>query len=53
MLVKEIPKGVKVIKAIPGYQTFRINLLPYSYEIEYDGSEPEYIRDLTRYLGED
>lgn len=53
MLVKEIPKGVKVIKAIPGYQTFRINLLPYSYEIEYDGSEPEYIRDLTRYLGGD
>lgn len=52
MLVKEIPDGVKVIKAIPGYQTFRINLFPYDYEIEYDGSEPGYIRNLEKYLEE-
>ena len=34
MLVKEIPEGVKVIKAIPGYQTFRrLNMMGVSQSI--------------------
>lgn len=50
MIVKLLPKNIKVMKARPGYQTFQIGLLPWKYTIKYDGSKPDYINDIEEYL---
>ena len=50
MLIKELPSNTKAMKAIPGYQSFRINIFPFDYETKFDGSNQDYIEDLTAYL---
>lgn len=46
-LVDHIPENVKIYQAKIGYRSFGINLHPYGIEIKYDGSEPNYIRDVS------
>lgn len=43
-------KHIKMLKTRIGYSTYKINLLPWEYEIQYDGSKPCYIKNVTSYL---
>lgn len=50
LVITSLPENVKVIKSRPGYQTRKINLLPWDYEYDYDGSKIQYIENIEEYL---
>lgn len=54
ILVSHMRNKVKVIKAVPGYQNPKINLLPWNYKQEYNGERISdyYIKDICSYLSD-
>lgn len=50
IIVKSSLTKIKFLKAVPGYQTARINLLPWDYEHQYDGRNKPYIEDIEKYI---
>lgn len=49
-LISEIPEDVKIIRARPGYTTYRIILLPGDYREEYSGEQLPTIENMEEYL---
>lgn len=51
ILIRSLDNHIRALVAKPGYQTFRINILPWGYDIPGDGRSPDYITSIPDYLG--